>query len=300
MKVRTLEENEELKSNWKGKIIIVSKEQLTNVFDKRADREIIESFQFINSSKIDTYGENYLATFNFIFSEQSGSASKVEKIGLYSDFKTFSIYVTNKKSQVLSVIENVLPKSTSHAGVLMNLISELTENDYIKLEGIENEIGSLDDKIAIERNIEGYLKKINTYKKITVRYKHHYEQLNYIIDFFASHTEFFSTKEEKEAYLVVSKRIPRLYKEIVYLRDAVAQTRENYQSQIESRQNSLMKTFTVITAIFMPLQLIVGWYGMNLMMPEFHWKYAYLTIIIVSIVLVACMLIIFKKKKWFK
>ena len=162
MKVRTLEENEELKSNWKGKIIIVSKEQLTNVFDKKADREIIESFQFINSSKIDTYGENYLATFNFIFSEQSGSASKVEKIGLYSDFKTFSIYVTNKKSQVLSVIENVLPKSTSHAGVLMNLISELTENDYITLEGLENEIGALDDKIAIERNIEGYLKKINT------------------------------------------------------------------------------------------------------------------------------------------
>ena len=61
-----------------------------------------------------------------------------------------------------------------------------------------------------------------------------------------------------------------------------------------------MKTFTLITAIFMPLQLIVGWYGMNLIMPEFKYAVAYPIVIAVCVIFIVVAIVVFYKKKWFK
>ena len=61
-----------------------------------------------------------------------------------------------------------------------------------------------------------------------------------------------------------------------------------------------MKILTVITTIFFPLTIIVGWYGMNFQsMPEFAWKYGYVYVIALSVAVVAVLTWIGKKKKWF-
>ena len=64
--------------------------------------------------------------------------------------------------------------------------------------------------------------------------------------------------------------------------------------------NNTMKVFTIITTIFFPLTIIVGWYGMNFThMPELTWEYGYIYVIILSVLIVAILGIIGKKKKWF-
>ena len=84
------------------------------------------------------------------------------------------------------------------------------------------------------------------------------------------------------------------------LRDYVTQMREAYQAQVDIEQNQLMKFFTVITSLFLPLTLLVGWYGMNFSnMPELTWKYGYASIIVLSILICIGMIAWFKKKKWF-
>ena len=60
-----------------------------------------------------------------------------------------------------------------------------------------------------------------------------------------------------------------------------------------------MKILTIVTTVFLPLSLVVGWYGMNFInMPELAWKYGYPVIIIVSALIVALCLWIMKKKKF--
>ena len=60
-----------------------------------------------------------------------------------------------------------------------------------------------------------------------------------------------------------------------------------------------MKTLTVLTSIFFPLTIIVGWYGMNFeSMPEFKWRYGYLFVILLSVAIRLVMVLVGKKKKW--
>ena len=83
------------------------------------------------------------------------------------------------------------------------------------------------------------------------------------------------------------------------LRESVAHLREAYQSQLSIRQNDLMKVFTVVTAVFLPLTLLTGWYGMNFAsMPELHWRYGYPAVIVLGIAIVGGLLYWFKRKKW--
>lgn len=66
------------------------------------------------------------------------------------------------------------------------------------------------------------------------------------------------------------------------------------------RMNEVMKTLTIVATIFIPLTFIAGVYGMNFHnMPELNWRYGYLGIWIIMILVFAGMVIYFRKKKWF-
>lgn len=59
-------------------------------------------------------------------------------------------------------------------------------------------------------------------------------------------------------------------------REVTTSLLEVYLSSVNTRLNRTMKTLTLLTAIFMPLSLIAGIYGMNFThMPEITWKYGY-------------------------
>lgn len=78
------------------------------------------------------------------------------------------------------------------------------------------------------------------------------------------------------------------------------QLREMHQTQVDIRQNEIMKFLTIVTTVFMPLSLIAGWYGMNFInMPELGFPYGYAVICILCLLIVAVEIWFFKRKKWF-
>ena len=94
-------------------------------------------------------------------------------------------------------------------------------------------------------------------------------------------------------------RMGRLHDAAASLKDHINQVLELYHTQLEVRQNHIMTILTVVTAIFMPLTLIAGWYGMNFRyMPELEAPYGYLIVIVISAIIAAGSLIYFKVKKW--
>ncbi len=66
------------------------------------------------------------------------------------------------------------------------------------------------------------------------------------------------------------------------------------------KMNEIMKTLTIVSAIFIPLTFIVGVYGMNFKyMPELEYQNGYYTIIGIMVLIVLAMLYYFKRRRWF-
>ena len=83
------------------------------------------------------------------------------------------------------------------------------------------------------------------------------------------------------------------------LREYMVQIRELYQQQIDIQQNNTMRILTIVTAIFSPLTLIAGWYGMNFVnMPELQSKYGYVTIAVLCFVIILLEILYFRHKKY--
>jgi magnesium transporter len=82
-------------------------------------------------------------------------------------------------------------------------------------------------------------------------------------------------------------------------REILASLTDVYLSAQSNRMNSVMKTLTIFSAIFMPLTFIVGVYGMNFKyMPELNYPYGYFITWGMMILVTTGMIIYFKLKKW--
>ncbi len=83
-------------------------------------------------------------------------------------------------------------------------------------------------------------------------------------------------------------------------RDMLSGMVDIYLSSLSNRMNQVMKVLTIIATIFIPMTFIAGIYGMNFKdIPELQWGHGYLFFWLVNIIIVAVMLVLFKRKKWF-
>ena len=66
------------------------------------------------------------------------------------------------------------------------------------------------------------------------------------------------------------------------------------------KMNEIMKTLTIVSAIFIPLTFIVGVYGMNFKyMPELEYEHGYYTVVGIMAFIVLLMIYYFKRRSWF-
>lgn len=83
-------------------------------------------------------------------------------------------------------------------------------------------------------------------------------------------------------------------------REMTADLRDSFMSYNSNRMNSIMKTLTVITTIFMPLTFLAGIYGMNFHnMPELNLKWGYFGLLGLMLIIGLGMFVWFRRKGWF-
>lgn len=98
---------------------------------------------------------------------------------------------------------------------------------------------------------------------------------------------------------LIGSRLDRLERSSVTLRESVMQLREAYQSQVDIDANLMMRLFTVVSTIFLPLTVLTGWYGMNFrFMPELSWKYGYLLVFLAAVSVTIGIIWLCKRKKY--
>ena len=82
-------------------------------------------------------------------------------------------------------------------------------------------------------------------------------------------------------------------------RDLVTSSLEAYLSVQSNRMNEIMKTLTLMATMILPITFIAGVYGMNFEhMPELHWQYGYLYVILLMAAVTGAIALWFRHKGW--
>ena len=81
----------------------------------------------------------------------------------------------------------------------------------------------------------------------------------------------------------------------------VSDLQHRYESAQQDKTNRRLGLLTVLSAIFMPLTLIAGIYGMNFeLMPELHWRYGYFLVLGAMAAIAGGLFWYFRSRGWLK
>ena len=82
--------------------------------------------------------------------------------------------------------------------------------------------------------------------------------------------------------------------------DKLGSLHNQYQLMLQEKGNKRLNILTIVQAIFVPLTLVAGIYGMNFVkMPELQWTFGYYLVLGFMGLIVLIELVWFKKKGWF-
>ena len=181
---------------------------------------------------------------------------------------------------------------------LYDFLDMIISRDLKILITTEQELGGIEEQI-LNASLDQFPERLNEIRSFLMEMSIHYEQM---IDFgeeLEENENGFFQEENLRYFRLFTDRVTRLMDQIRSLRDYTVQLRELFSTQLDIRMNRIMTALTVITAVFMPLTLIVGWYGMNFThMPELDWKYSYPAVCAVCVFILTGGILLFKKMKW--
>lgn len=212
----------------------------------------------------------------------------------------FIITVTGQKINELRMIKPVLleEKVNSADRFLYHLVDLVVDNYFSVGDRIEARIEALEEDILM------HTRKSHLNEIIGLR-----SEILWLKKALGPQRELIATLNRKELRLIndqLQKYFSDIHENAIKIsetfdtyRDLMANLREAYQSSLANRANEIMRVFTAITTIFMPLTVITGIYGMNFdHMPELNTELGYFIVLGAMALVGTSMFFIFKKKDW--
>lgn len=197
-------------------------------------------------------------------------------------------------------VKRFSPKSMNLERMVLSFFNELMSSDIGIIETLRSEVNALEEDV-LEGNIPPEMNRSMLEKKRRISRMHNlYEQyLDVLEELETNENDVF----DSEPLMLISNlisRISRLKADVDSMGSDLEHITDAYFAHLDLKANRNMNYLTVLTTIFFPLTILVGWYGMNFQsMPEFTWKWGYLYVILLALGLVGLFVFIAKKKKWF-
>ena len=207
---------------------------------------------------------------------------------------------------------HIRQRISTHSGIVRTkkadyllyiLLDAVMENFYFTLESEENKIEDLINltktsvnPIILEK-IEKHRDNLNFLKRSIIPLR---ESL-YAIKSIKDDTVFNVIEHDNFTFF------SRLYQKSLELLEQIdsdmvsLESASNYYFSAQShKMNEIMKTLTIVSAIFIPLTFIAGVYGMNFKhMPELDYQNGYFIVVGIMILIGLLMVYYFKRRRWF-
>jgi magnesium transporter len=156
--------------------------------------------------------------------------------------------------------ERHLNKGTNH--LLYKLADELAASYMPIVEEIDETIELLEDQI-FGQPTQAALEQIFALKRTLLHLRRTITPQREVINKLARDEYAIIDAEDRVFFRDVYDHFTRLHYFIESTRDLVSGALEIYLSAVNNRMNQVMRTLAIITALFMPISFLTGFFGMN-------------------------------------
>lgn len=269
-------------------------------FSKATVEELEEGKNIRVVHKMDSYYGYCFGILHMLKQEDTGY--KEYQIGVYMKANLLVIVCDHEyiRNEIKASLVKINPATCSLEHIISTVLEQLMREHHGIISHLEERIDRLDNRV-MSNHMETFNLQIREIRKDILRLTHYFEQLIDVCDELLEDENDLFQEESIHHLRILSDRVNRFAGNVRLCREYMIQVRESYQSQVDINLNQIMYIFTVVTTIFLPLTLIVGWYGMNFStMPEVKWRYGYVFVILLSLFIIVFCIWFFKKKKLFR
>lgn len=214
----------------------------------------------------------------------------------------FVIKIKDDNSSTMEALQNAIKRFKQNASlekIIFGTLDMLLANGNHNLEKYEKRIMKMEQELVSRKIGSDFNKEIYEMRRQLSQLKNYYQRLVDIGESLLENENEVFEKDGLRYIKIFTDKAQRLSNNAQALGESLIHIREALDAALNYSMNKIMKIFTVVSVIFMPLTLIVGWYGMNFKyMPEIGWRYGYVGVIVLSAMVLGTCLIYFKKKKW--
>ena len=256
----------------------------------------------IQSPKIEVLDDLTYGVLNLLSDEETGLTS--EELSFF--LTPAGLVIVAENGDLIERVRQafLLEKLSRHAPhilperTLFILLEKIMDSDAALMRGIDEAETLLEEKLLAGAKLD--------YPSIIFRMR---QKTLYLMQYIGLMVDLSGILEEDDNNVIhedairmfhlIGTRLDRLERASVTLRESVMQLREAYQSQVDIDANLMMRLFTVVSTIFLPLTVLTGWYGMNFRnMPELSWQNGYLLIFATAAIITIGIIWFCKRKKF--
>lgn len=174
-------------------------------------------------------------------------------------------------------------------------LTQFMRRDQQVLTRYERKLMQMEEDLA-EGNIEDFQEQLMPIRRELLTLRTYYDEVMDMGKELEENENYFFPHDQVKYLGTIPDRADRLMSKTFHIINYAQLVRDAYQSEIDKKQSSNMGVLTVVSAIFMPLNLITGWFGMNFVnMPGLENGYPF--IIGLCVAVVVFLIILFRKTK---
>lgn len=312
MKVLDILDNfKDSENEWKvGKSnywIITSKEEIKELRDKIVldEESLMQSIDTINTSSKIIFFDGYMfLSFNILGYRNEIVKSRELNIYLSKDYiitvYNDNIAIINELIQDIMDSKNcfMLRDNPRPSMILYYIIDRIILKNYNIISKLEAKADEIEIEILKNPSHEHADELIHLRRQV-YKIRKFLNPLRYVGDSLISNDNSIIEEKDIKLFHSINAKINKLMMTLESLVQDLALVREAFESEIANKTNDLMKIFTIITSIFLPLNLITSLQGMNFdNIPLTKYSYGYYYTILIMLVISGVLIYVFKRKKW--
>lgn len=303
-KIENFNKSFELNNGCYWILLNVTELDMLNKYVLLDGKNIVECRDFDQSSRIEYYNEYIFLLLNILEYHNESVYSRELNLFLGRNY-LITVYkddldVINEMIEDVSNSKNcnLLNDKPEPSVLLYYILDRIIVKNYNIISILEAEADKIEIRILKNPKGERAQEIINIRRQV-YKVRKFLNPLRYIGDSLICNDNRIIEDESIVYFIGLNRKIDKLMMSLDGLVQDLGLVREAFEAEISNKTNELMKVFTLIATIFLPLNLLTSMYGMNVKhIPLASIEYGYFYIISFMALVTIMLIYFFKRKKW--